>query len=135
MTGVARSVCSVVNLLHAIREPLITLMPSSTDTDNTDVFPSVSLLDTELCYNFCHLKGMTTMPPVLQAIDNMTSAEKIQTMDYLWTALEASSNDYTPPAWHARELARRRALYEAGKVPVYDWTEVKARLDARRNAR
>ena len=88
-----------------------------------------------LCYNFCHLKGMTTMPPVLQAIDNMTSAEKIQTMDYLWTALEASSNDYTPPAWHARELARRRALYEAGKVPVYDWTEVKARLDARRNAR
>ena len=75
------------------------------------------------------------MPPVLQAIDNMTSAEKIQTMDYLWTALETSSNDYTPPAWHARELARRRALYEAGKVPVYDWTEVKARLDARRNAR
>ena len=74
------------------------------------------------------------MLPVLQAIDNMTSAEKIQTMDYLWTALEASSNDYTPPAWHARELARRRALYEAGKVPVYDWTEVKARLDARRNA-
>ena len=75
------------------------------------------------------------MPPVLQAIDNMTSAEKIQTMDYLWTALEVSSSDYTPPAWHAHELARRRALYEAGKVPVYDWAEVKARLDARRNAR
>ena len=66
------------------------------------------------------------MSPVLQAIDNMTSAEKIQTMDYLWTALEASSNDYTPPAWHARELARRRALYEAGKVPVYDWTAAPA---------
>ncbi len=75
------------------------------------------------------------MPPVLQAIDNMTSAEKIQTMDYLWTALESSSDGYTPPAWHAHELARRRALYAEGKMPVYDWADVKARLDARHNVR
>ena len=74
------------------------------------------------------------MPSVLQAIDNMTSAEKVQTMYYLWSALESSSGDYTPPSWQERELARRKALYDAGKVPVYDWDEVKARLDARRFA-
>ena len=39
-----------------------------------------------------------------------------------------------PPSWHGQELARREALYQAGKVPVYDWADVKARLDARRAA-
>ena len=32
------------------------------------------------------------------------------------------------------ELARRQRLYAAGQIPVYDWAEVKARLEARRNA-
>ena len=74
------------------------------------------------------------MPAVLKAIDEMDSAEKIQTMDYLWSSLEASSAAYTPPAWHGMELARRERLYAAGKIPVYDWAEVKARLAARRSA-
>lgn len=71
------------------------------------------------------------MPSVLQAIDNMTSAEKVQTMDYIWASLESPSGDYSPPSWQARELARRKALYDAGKVPSYDWEEVMARLNAR----
>lgn len=74
------------------------------------------------------------MPAVMKAIDEMDVSEKVQMMDYLWTSLEASAADYTPPAWHERELERRERLYAAGKLPVYDWTEVKARLDARRAA-
>jgi len=74
------------------------------------------------------------MPAVLQAIDAMSSEEKVQTMDYLWASLESSSSGYQPPAWHARELARREKLYAEGKVPVYDWEEVKTRLEARRAA-
>jgi len=74
------------------------------------------------------------MPAVLQAIDAMSSEEKVQTMDYLWSSLESPDGDYQPPAWHARELARRGKLYAEGKVPVYDWEDVKARLEARRAA-
>ena len=41
---------------------------------------------------------------------------------------------YAPPAWHAHELARRQRLFAEGKIPVYDWSEVKSRLEARRAA-
>lgn len=74
------------------------------------------------------------MPAVLKAIDEMDVAEKVQTMDYLWASLESAASNYTPPAWHERELERRERLYAAGKLPVYDWAEVKARLAARRAA-
>lgn len=71
------------------------------------------------------------MPAVMQQIDAMNVAEKVQTMDYIWTALESPSSDYAPPAWHEHELARREKLYADGKIPVYDWADVKARLHAR----
>ena len=74
------------------------------------------------------------MPAVMQKIDEMDVAEKVQVMDYIWSSLESSANGYAPPEWHERELARRERLYAEGKVPVYDWTEVKTRLQARRNA-
>ena len=74
------------------------------------------------------------MTSVAEAIDGMSTEEKVQMMDYIWSSLEASAGEYEPPAWHGRELARREKLYAEGKVPVYDWAEVKARLDARRAA-
>jgi len=74
------------------------------------------------------------MPQVMKQIDQMNTAEKIQTMDYLWTVLESATSDYAPPTWHEAELARREELYKAGKVPVYDWAEVEERLAARRAA-
>ena len=74
------------------------------------------------------------MPAVMEAIDRMTAEEKIQTMDYLWSQIESSETGFIPPPWHEHELARREALYKAGKVPVYDWSDVKARLEARRAA-
>ncbi len=74
------------------------------------------------------------MPAVLQAIDAMSNEEKVRTMDYLWSSLESSDDSYQPPAWHARELVRRQKLYAEGKTPVYDWADVKSRLEARRAA-
>ena len=71
------------------------------------------------------------MTAVLEAIDNMDVSEKVQTMDYIWTSLESANAGYQPPAWHERELARRQRLYAEGKIPVYDWAEVKSRLLAR----
>ena len=53
------------------------------------------------------------MTAVLEAIDNMDVSEKVQTMDYIWSSLEAANVGYRPPAWHERELARRQRLYDA----------------------
>lgn len=75
------------------------------------------------------------MPAIMQKIDEMDVSEKVQVMDYLWSSLESGTDSYTPPAWHGHELARRERLYAEGKVPVYDWAEVKARLQARRFGR
>ena len=74
------------------------------------------------------------MPAVMKAIDEMDVADEVQTWDYLCAAVETASAEYPPPAWHERELARREKLYAEGKLPVYDWSEVKARLAARRAA-
>ena len=74
------------------------------------------------------------MPALMQKIDEMDVAEKVQIMDSLWSSLESPSSDYTPPSWHATELARREKLYAEGKIPVYDWSEVRSRLRARANA-
>ena len=74
------------------------------------------------------------MTAVLEAIDNMDVSGKVQTMDYIWTSLESANAGYQPPAWHERELARRQRLYAEGKIPVYDWAEVKSRLLARAEA-
>ena len=71
------------------------------------------------------------MPAIAQAIDKMDAEEKVRTMDYLWSSLEADASGYAPPPWHGRELARREKLYAEGKIPVYDWSEVKTRLSAR----
>ena len=74
------------------------------------------------------------MSALLQEIDEMDISQKVQVMDYLWSSLESSSGAYTPPEWHGQELARRERLYAEGKIPVYDWADVKSRLRARRNA-
>ena len=74
------------------------------------------------------------MPAMMQKIDAMSTSEKVQVMDYLWSSLEAQTSGYAPPAWHGIELTRREKLYADGKIPVYDWADVKARLAARRKA-
>jgi len=74
------------------------------------------------------------MPAVMQKIDEMDVLQKVQVMDYLWSSLESGSGTYAPPEWHGHELARRERLYAEGKIPVYDWADVKARLLARRDA-
>ncbi len=74
------------------------------------------------------------MSALMQKIDEMDVSQKVQVMDYLWSSLEAASSAYAPPEWHGQELARRERLYADGKIPVYDWTDVKARLLARREA-
>jgi len=67
------------------------------------------------------------MPKVMQAIDQMSAAEKLQTMDYLWTSLSTSATDDSP-AWHQQELAATEARVAAGIEKPIPWRAARAFL-------
>jgi len=54
------------------------------------------------------------MPAVTEAIDRMSSDEKVKTMEYLWSAMTATAEP-EPPAWHGDVLAERRRRVAAGE--------------------
>lgn len=53
------------------------------------------------------------MPAVMEAIDRMTTSEKLETMDYLVSSI-SSSGDTLSPAWHERELKKTEARVASG---------------------
>ena len=55
-------------------------------------------------------------------IDDLSTNEKIELMEKLWTNL-SSSHDYSPPSWHKDELARRKNLAEEGKETYTEWNK------------
>lgn len=54
------------------------------------------------------------MPAVKEAIDRMSFADKVKTMEYLWAAMTADEEP-EPPAWHGDILAERRRRVAAGE--------------------
>lgn len=60
-------------------------------------------------------------------IDDLSTNEKIELMEKLWTNL-SSSPDYSPPSWHKDELARRKNLVEEGKETYTDWNKAKEEI-------
>lgn len=43
------------------------------------------------------------MPAVMEAIDRMTTAEKVEVMNYLWGSV-VSSGEMFVPVWHIEDL-------------------------------
>ena len=64
------------------------------------------------------------MPAIKEAIDQMSTAERVQTMEYLWSVL-SSYYDSEVPEWHAVVLAERE---NASEDEFEDWEEVKREL-------
>ena len=54
------------------------------------------------------------MPEVMEAIDRMSSDERVKTMEYLWAAMTATAEPESP-AWHGDILAERRRRVESGE--------------------
>ena len=54
------------------------------------------------------------MPEVMEAIDRMSSEERVKTMEYLWAAMTADAEP-EPPAWHGDVLSERRRRVAAGE--------------------
>lgn len=64
------------------------------------------------------------MPVIKEAIDNMSTAERVQTMEYLWSVL-SSYYDTKVPEWHAAVLAQRENVSED---EFEDWEDAKKEL-------
>lgn len=60
-------------------------------------------------------------------IENLSTSEKIELMEKLWSNLSASP-DYTPPAWHEEELGRRKNAINEGKISYTDWNKAKEEI-------
>ena len=54
------------------------------------------------------------MPEVMEAIDRMSSEERVKTMEYLWAAMTADAEPESP-AWHGDVLSERRRRVAAGE--------------------
>ena len=64
------------------------------------------------------------MPAVAEAIDKMTTAEKFDTLSYLWSSLSISSDELVPD-WHRRELEKTEARVAAGMERPIPWDAAK----------
>ena len=68
------------------------------------------------------------MPAVMEAIDHMTTSEKIETIDYLLSSISKTGGN-PPPAWHERELKKTQARVAAGIERPIPWPAAKEILN------
>ena len=64
------------------------------------------------------------MPAIKEIIDKMSTAERVQAMEYLWSVL-SSYYDSEVPEWHATVLAERE---NATEDEFEDWEVAKKEL-------
>jgi hypothetical protein len=67
------------------------------------------------------------MPLTLQ-LKKMSHADKLRTMEAIWTDLSKNEDRFESPAWHGETLQETQRLVKAGKAKFSDWDEAKARL-------
>ncbi len=65
-------------------------------------------------------------------IEQMSGAEKAQTMELLWRSMSADPAKVESPGWHRKVLARRLAQVEAGRGEFLTLAQLKKRLARRR---
>ena len=54
-------------------------------------------------------------------LDQMTLADKLETMERLWTDISKTPATIPSPDWHRNILAERKRLVAEGKVKFLDW--------------
>lgn len=65
---------------------------------------------------------------IIAQLDQLTAAEKIRTMEYLWDGLCRHADEVPSPAWHADVLAQREQTVADGSAVFRDWEEEKSRI-------
>ena len=58
-------------------------------------------------------------------IKNMTTIERIQTMELLWDALSHEDHEIDSPSWHKEILQKRRERLDSGETKFITLTQLK----------
>ncbi len=61
-------------------------------------------------------------------LDQMTTAEKLRTMEALWADLSRDDSQIESPAWHGDVLHDREQRVQSGKETYLDWETAKKQL-------
>ena len=61
-------------------------------------------------------------------LDQLTTADKIRTMEYLWDDLCRHADEVPSPAWHADVLSQREQSVAEGSAVFRDWDAEKSRI-------
>jgi len=68
------------------------------------------------------------MATLTEQIHNLTTPQKIEAMEALWSSLHQTFEDAAPPDWHRKLLESRMNLIQSGGAVYEDWNEVKRQL-------
>jgi len=61
-------------------------------------------------------------------ISEMTTVEKLQAMEELWTELTQNADAYDSPAWHGEVLRERDKRVAEGRETHMNWEDAKREL-------
>lgn len=61
-------------------------------------------------------------------LDQLSTTEKIRTMEYLWDDLCRHADEVPTPAWHAEVLSQREQSLAGGSALFRDWEAEKSRI-------
>jgi hypothetical protein len=61
-------------------------------------------------------------------LDQMTTTDKLRTMESLWDDLCENSDELVSPSWHKDVLADRDTRLAEGKEALLDWNAAKRRI-------
>ena len=64
----------------------------------------------------------------MKAIEQMTTEEKLQTMEALWNSLSPVQDQVPSPEWHGAVLQERAERVASGQAVFTDWEAAKKRL-------
>ncbi|MDZ4201945.1 MAG: addiction module protein [Gallionella sp.] len=61
-------------------------------------------------------------------LDQLSTADKLRTMEYLWDDLCRHAEEVPSPAWHGEVLAERERAVAEGSAVFRDWEAEKTRI-------
>ena len=61
-------------------------------------------------------------------LDKMTTADKLRTLEEIWTDLQRTPDEVPSPAWHSDVLHAREDRVREGSAQFGDWAEAKRRI-------
>lgn len=65
---------------------------------------------------------------LLVALEKMTTEEKIEAMEALWSSLCLNAENIPSPEWHGNLLRKRETAMVEGSADFVDWSKAKKQV-------